>query len=214
MKIYGSSFSPFVRKTLAFCLEAGIEHELASIGLGSDDPGFREASPLGKMPAMEDGGYTLADSTAIVQYLEAVHKPGLIPQEPKALGKTIWWDEVADTVLFAALQPIFFGRVVGPLFLKRDVDQAAIAEAETKTLPPVLGWLETQMPEGEGWLVGESITLADIAVASPLVNYAHTGGSLNQYPRIAAFAERMHARPCYAPSIAWENKALAKLRGG
>lgn len=213
MKIYGSSFSPFVRKTLAFCLEAGIDHELVSIGLGSDDPGFREASPLGKMPAMEDDGYTLADSTAIVQYLEAVHKPGLIPQEAKALGKTIWWDEVADTVLFAALQPIFFGRVVGPLFLKREVDQAAIAEAETTTLPPVLNWLETQMPGDDDWLVGGTLSLADIAVASPLVNYAHTGGSLDKYPRIAAFAERMHGRSCYAGSIAWENGALAKIGG-
>ena len=213
MKIYGSSFSPFVRKVLAFCLEAGIDHELVSIGLGSEDPGFREASPLGKMPAMEDDGYTLADSSAIVQYLEARHQPGLIPQEPRALGKTIWWDEVGDGVLFGALQPMFFNRVVAPLFLKREADEAAAVQAETRAVPALLDWLETQMPDEGGWLVGDRISLADIAVASPLVNLFHAGGTLDAHPRTAAFARRMHARPCFAASIAWEKAALARIRG-
>ena len=214
MKIYGSSFSPFVRKTLAFCMEAGIDYELVSIGLGSADPGFREASPLGKMPAMEHDGYTLADSSAICQYLEALHDCGLIPHEPALLGKTVWWDEVADTELFAALQPMFFNRIVAPLFLKREPDEAAAERAETEAVPKLLGWLETRMPDEGGWLVGERISLAEIAVASPLVNFAHAGGSLEAYPRTAAFARRMHARPCFAASIAWEEQALARVRAG
>ena len=44
MKIYGSSFSPYARKILAFCGEAGIDYELQAVGLGSDDPEFLAAS--------------------------------------------------------------------------------------------------------------------------------------------------------------------------
>jgi len=213
MKIYGSSFSPFVRKVTAFCIEAGIDHRLVSIGLGSADPGFREASPLGKMPAMEDDGFTLADSSAIVQYLEAKHKPGLIPQDAQALGQTVWWDKVGDTVLFAAVQPMFFGRIVSPLFLRQGALEGAAAQAEAEAVPPVLDWLERMLPDGDGWLVGDRLTLADLAIASPLINFAHAGGSLKDHPRTAAFAERLHARPCFAQSIAWEEAALAKIRG-
>ncbi len=214
MKIYGSSFSPFVRKVTAFCTAAGIDYELVSIGLGSSDPGFHAASPLGKMPAMEDDGFTLADSSAIVHYLEAKHKPGLIPQNAQGLGKTIWWDEVADCELFAAFQPAFFNRIVAPLFLRRDADEAAATRALTEAAPRVLGVLEPYMPDGEGWLLGDRLTLADIAVASPLVNFIHAGGTLDAHPRTATFAARMHAQPCFAQSIAWEQAALANVRGG
>ena len=78
----------------------------------------------------------------------------------------------------------------------------------------MLAWLETQMPEDGDWLVGERLTLADLAVASPLVNYAHCGGSLADYPRVEAFAARMHTRKSFAGNIAWEKGALEKIRGG
>ena len=79
MIVYGSSLSPFVRKVLAFAAEKGIEVESRPVGLGSEDPEFREASPFGKMPALVDGDYCLADSSAIIHYLEALHP------EPAAL---------------------------------------------------------------------------------------------------------------------------------
>ena len=72
MIVYGSSFSPFVRKVMAFGAEKGIALELKRIGLASDDAEFGEASPFRKMPALRDGDFTLADSSAIVVYLEAI----------------------------------------------------------------------------------------------------------------------------------------------
>ena len=50
MILYGSSMSPYVRKVLAFAAEKGIELEHKPLGLGSDDPSFRAASPFGKSP--------------------------------------------------------------------------------------------------------------------------------------------------------------------
>ena len=100
MILYGSSLSPFVRKVLAFAGEKGIELELRPSGLQEKNPDFLAASPFRKMPAFRDGDYALADSSAIVHYLEAkAPEPALIPADAKLRGKTIWFDEFADTIL-------------------------------------------------------------------------------------------------------------------
>src|SRR3546814_14340546 len=72
---------------------------LRVVGIGDPDPGFRAASPLGKMPAMDDDGFLLADSSAIIQYVEAKYpEPALIPADPQERGRVIWWEEFGDTV--------------------------------------------------------------------------------------------------------------------
>ena len=168
MILYGSTMSPFVRKVVAFAAEKEIALELKPVGLGDPDPGFAAASPFSKMPALDDDGYVLADSSAICHYLEAKHpEPALIPAEPKARGRTIWFDEFADTILFACGGTMFFNRIVAPRFLRRDGDLAAADKAERETLPPLLDYLEGVIPES-GFLVGDRLTLADLAVASPV----------------------------------------------
>ena len=85
MILYGSSLSPFVRKVLAFAAEKGIELDLQPTGMPNYSPEYLEASPFRKMPALRDGDYTLADSSAIIQYLEAkLPEPPMIPTEPRA----------------------------------------------------------------------------------------------------------------------------------
>jgi len=71
MILYGSTMSPFVRKVAAYAAEKGIELELQPTGFPNPSPEFRAASPFGKMPALVDGDYSLADSSAIIHYLEA-----------------------------------------------------------------------------------------------------------------------------------------------
>src|SRR5829696_428206 len=100
MILYGSSLSPFVRKVLAYAGEKGIELDVLPVGPGDRNPDYRAASPFGKMPGFADGDYLLADSSAIIHYLEAKHPdPVLIPADPKLRGRTIWFDEFGDTIL-------------------------------------------------------------------------------------------------------------------
>ncbi|MEQ7874557.1 glutathione S-transferase family protein [Sphingomonas sp. ASV193] len=212
MILYGSTFSPFVRKAVAVAGEKGIGLEVKAVGIGDPDPAFREASPFGKMPALADGDYRLADSSAIVHYWEAKFpEPALIPADPEARGRVVWFDEFADTLLVGCAGKMFFNRVVAPRFLKRDGDLALADAAERDELPPLLDYLERVIPEG-GWLVGDGLTLADVAVASPLVNLGHAGVEIDpaRYPRVTDFAERMHARPSFAPTIARERGFLAR----
>ncbi len=210
MILYGSTLSPFVRKVVAFASEKGIELGLKPVGLADPDPEFRAASPFRKMPALVDGDYKLADSSAIIHYLEAVQpEPALIPADPKLRGKTIWFDEFADTLLFACGAKMFFNRIVAPRFLGRDGDLEAADVAERDELPPLLDYLEGVVPES-GYLVGDRLTLADIAVASPFINLEHCGVAVDvaRYPRLTAYLAPILARPSFAASIESERNFL------
>lgn len=206
MIVYGSSLSPFVRKTLAYISEKGLTVEVKQPGLRSQDPEFRSASPFGKMPGFRDGDFAISDSTAIITYLEAKHpEPCLIPAEPKARARTIWFEEFSDTILTATAAKSFFNRIVAPRFLGQQGDLAVAEKAEKEELPPLLDYLEKVMPDS-GFLIEDRLTLADLAVASPFVNLAHLNIHLNAatHPKLAAYADKILARPSFAGLIAAE----------
>lgn len=206
MIVYGSSLSPYVRKTLAYVAEKGIAVQVKPIGLRAQDPEFRAASPFGKMPGFRDGDFAISDSTAIITYLEAKFpEPNLLPAEPRARARTIWYEEFADTDLIAATSKIFFNRFVAPRFLGREGNLAVADKAEREELPPLFDYLEKVLPES-GFLVEDRLTIADLAVASPLVNMAHLGVTVNPstHPKLGAFVATLHARPSFAALIAAE----------
>jgi glutathione S-transferase len=214
MILYGSTLSPFVRKVMAFAGEKGLELDLRPTGFPNPEPDFCSASPFKKMPALVDGDFCLADSSAIIHYLEAKYPdPALIPVEPKARGRTIWFDEFADTILFACGAKMFFNRIVSPYFLKRPGDQAVADAAERDELPPILDYLETVVPDDGGYLVGDGLTLADIAVAGPFANFGHLGIDLDRqrHPRTAAYVARILARPSFTEWVERESALLAKV---
>jgi glutathione S-transferase len=210
MIVFGSSISPYVRKVLAFAAEKGIEVESKPLGLGSDDPDFRAASPFRKIPALQDGDFRLSDSSAIVAYLDALKPdPELIPCEARARARTIWFDEFADTVLMGCGRTMFFNRLVAPRFLQREGDLAAADKAEREELPPVLDYLESVLPDS-GFLVEDRLTLADLAVASPFVNLQHIGVDLGSRPKLAAYLETILSRPSFKHWVDRETAFLAR----
>jgi glutathione S-transferase len=210
MILYGAPVSPFVRKILAYAAIRDIAIELVPVGIGDPNPDFVAASPFRKMPALKDGNFSISDSTAIVTYLEAKYPEGaLIPAGAEDRARVIWFDEFADTILTAAAGPIFFNRIVAPMFLKVDGDLAAAEKAEKEALPPVLDYLEGVIPSS-GFLVGDKLSLADVAVASPFVNAAHCNVIPDpaKYPKITAFLAKMHALAGFAQWIPRERKML------
>ena len=212
MILYGSSMSPFVRKVLAFAAEKGLELEHKPLGLGSEEPEFLEASPFRKIPGFRDGDFTICDSSAIVQYLEAKHpEPALIPAEPRARARTIWYEEFADTIVMGCGSKMFFNRVVAPRFLGRPGDTAAADKAEAEELPPILDYLERVAPEAGGFLVEDRLTLADIAVAAPFANFGHMGLDLGRWPRAVAYTQAILERPSFAHWVARERKFLERM---
>ena len=212
MILYGSTMSPFVRKVAAYAAEKGIGLELQPTGFPNPTPEFRAASPFGKMPALVDGDYSLADSSASIHYLEAKYpEPELIPSDPRERGRVIWFDEFADTILFACGAKIFFNKVVAPRFLGREGDLGAAEAAERDELPPLLDYLEGAVPDS-GYLVGDRLTLADIAVAGPFANFSHCDVAIDsaRYPKITAYVNAILSRPSFAQYVERETAYLAR----
>lgn len=214
MILYGSTLSPFVRKVMACAAEKGLELELKPTGFPDADPDFCAASPFRKMPALLDGDYGLADSSAIIHYLDAKYpEPALIPAEPRDRGRTIWFDEFADTILGGCGSKMFFNRIVAPLFLKKPGDEAAALAAEREELPRILDYLEGAVPGDEGYLVGDRLTIADLSVASPFANLHHLKLELDEarFPRTLAYTRRILERPSFKQSTDREAAFLAKV---
>ncbi len=219
MIVYGSGLSPFVRKVLVYAAEKGVALDLVAAGLGRGGPDFAEASPFGKMPGFRDPGadggkdFCISDSTAIIAYLEAKYPdPALIPAEPMARARTVWFEEFADTILFAVASKIFFNRFVGPKVLKVGGDESIAAAAVAQELPPLLDYLESVVSPS-GFLVADRLTVADIAVASPFVNLRHVDVPVDpaRWPKAAAYLAGVHARPSFARLIADEQRMVARL---
>lgn len=216
IRIYGRRFSPFVRKVLVVAELLGIEVEPIAFEAHAPPPEFIAGSPLGKMPLLIDGDYVLPDSSAIVAYLNASAgvSASVFPDDPKALGQALWFEEYADTAMQGVVSTVFFNRIVKAVLRGQHADQSAIRHGIEVLLPPVLAYLESALPEPGSFLCGERITIADVAIASALVNFSHAGilpGS-ETGTRLAAWAAFMFDQPCFAGPIAEERTTIEKRR--
>ena len=213
MIIYGARPSPFVRKVAIFAQEKGLTFEVRPGGFGQGGDVFVSASPFGKIPAFQDGDFLISDSTAIITYMDSVQpEPNLIPLEPKARARTIWYEEYGDTILQPVGAQIFFNRMVAPLLdLPQDLEAAAHAEAEK--LPALYNYLESVLPDS-GFLIEDRFTLADIAVACPIININYCSRLLadGHWPKIKAWLARLNERPSFVTALAEEEKVLERMR--
>ena len=209
MKIYGFPVSPFVRKVMVVAEEKGLGAQVVPANPMQPEPEFLAASPYRKIPAIDDGGFTLADSTAIAVYLDAKHpEPALLPADPQARAKAVWFDEVADTIVMAAGGPMMFNRFLKPRVLGQECDEEAALAAE-QAVAERLGYLE-QVLGPDGWLDGE-FSLGDISIACVLRSFAYAGWEIDAeaFPRIAAWYGRVQAREGWQKAAAVENAIMA-----
>lgn len=215
LKLIGAGLSPFVRKIRVILAEKGLAHEHEPLTPFGPNPEYRKLHPLGKIPTLTDGDKVIPDSSAIAVYLERIApNPALISADAYQAARAVWYEEYSDSTLVQALVPYFQQRVLFPLFMKRAGDEALVEKAANEAIPPVFTYLEQQIGENE-YLVGNRFSLADIATASPLVNYQHGAGTIDRakYPRLASYAERIHSRPSFKGFIAEEQGLIAKLKG-
>src|SRR5215475_9574875 len=202
--VYGASASPFVRKVRVFLAEKGIPYELEPIFPFGADPEFRKMSPLGKIPAFRDGDRTLADSSIICSYIERTHPtPPLYPSDPYEHARALWFEEYADGGMVMVIGPkIFFQKFVAPRFFNRPTDEAMVSKAVEEELPPMFDYLEGELGQGD-YLVGRTLSIGDIGVATQFVQLRHCGLPVDRkrWPKLAAYIERMHARPSFRALI-------------
>jgi len=210
MKVFGFPLSPFVRKVHLVATEKGIAFETVLTNPANPNPEFLAASPFRKIPALQDGDYNLADSTAIVTYLDALKPdPPILPGDARQRAKAIWFEEFADTMMVAAGGKIVFNRFVGPRFMGREGDEAAAKQGEAE-LAPLLDYFEGVVP-ADGWLSGADCSIGDIAVASVFRTLGYVGFEPDaaRHPLTAAWYARVCARPAWQTVAANEASLLA-----
>ncbi len=197
MIVYGTSVSPFARKVLFLMGEKGIKTEHVPIFPNSTDAAFRSCSFFGKIPGFQDGDFKLADSSAICHYLERKFPENpMFPSSPEDLGRAIWFEEFNDTLMFPSMGKIFFNLFLKPNLYQQEPDLAA-AQVGIDELPPLFDYLESQI--NGPFLVGNSISIADISIACPFVNL----GMVKQlpdpakWPKLVAYLAGIHARPAF-----------------
>jgi hypothetical protein len=112
--------------------------------------------------------------------------------------------------LFACGAKIFFNKVVAPRFLGREGDLGAAEAAERDELPPLLDYLEGAVPDS-GYLVGDRLTLADIAVAGPFANFSHCDVAIDsaRYPKITAYVNAILSRPSFTQYVEREKPPIS-----
>jgi glutathione S-transferase len=202
--VHGVNGSPFVRKVRVALAEKGIAYTLDPVIPMGVSEEFKKKSPLGKIPVWEDeSGYVLPDSSCILAYLERIHPtPALQPSDPKEYGRSLFYEEYADTRLMEAISPVFFERYVRKNLFKQEPDEARVQKALTELIPPAFDYLEAQIGN-RPWLVGSRFSTADIAVGSFFVNLMHGGECVDaaRWPNLAAYVERVHSRPSFKALI-------------
>ncbi|HLL30253.1 MAG TPA: glutathione S-transferase family protein [Allosphingosinicella sp.] len=217
MRIIGSFVSPYVRKVLACLALKELDYEIDPITpfYGNDE--FERLSPLRRIPVLVEGDLTLCDSSVICAWLdEAYPERPLLPDGAARRARARWLEEYADTRLGDVfIWGLFYPKIVHPIVWGEPGDHARIGRTLSEDLPRELDYLEGRLPR-QGWLFGEDIGLADIALATFFRNGAYAGfePDRGRWPLVADFAERALAHPCFASLLPFEQAQLGATPQG
>lgn len=214
LKLFGVNVSPFVRKVRVVCAEKSLDCTLHHVSPLNPPDGWRKLSPLGKIPVLDHDGKIVNDSRVICAYLELIEpEPRLYPADPYDYAQALWLQEFTEGAIAPAGQaPEFLP--FNPIFSKGEPTAADIEAADKvfqQKIAPLLAYMEDRLG-AQGYLVGDALSVADISLASALVNARLAGfpPDAHQFPKLTQFLERMHARPSFAACIAEEKPIFGK----
>lgn len=216
MKIYGIPISPFVRKARVALELKGLEYELDhTIYPGTRTPEYLAISPLGKIPAFQDGDLYMCDSNVIVEYLEEQYPD--IPIRPSSAAdraRSRWLEEYAGSMLFGPCAGgIFMERMTKPFMTNEPADENVVQHSINNLLPPLFDYVESQLP-ASGFIFAE-MGVADIAVATALINATYTDFEvdIDRWPRLNTHLGLVKAHPVVAKCMETEAPFIARLKG-
>jgi glutathione S-transferase len=194
MRLYWHPFSIIPRRVRIALREKGLACEEIEVNVyrgEGRDPKFLRLNPFGQIPVLEDGDLVIAESIAILEYLEERHPaPALLPSDPAERAL------VRQLMLWSSdYLPPAWKVWMAPMFAPDDpIDEVAVRRARDD-IAAHLDVLESRL-HGRTWLVG-SYSLADICYA-PIVTVfdrVSLGDLIESRPAVAAWVQRLDARP-------------------
>jgi glutathione S-transferase len=191
LKLYDFLLSGNCYKVRLLLSLLGLEYESIAVDLKAGEhkqPSFLQLNPFGQVPALTDGTVVLRDSQAILVYIARRYGgTDWLPEDAAGLGNVMQWlstasKEIANTVATARLHYLF----------GTTIDVAAVEKQSYALLGVIDHHLATRQ-----WLASDRPTIADIA-CFPYIGLAADGKlSLDAYPHVVAWIERIKQLPGY-----------------
>ena len=204
MKLYYHPISQNCRRVLATIHETGrsdVELQLVDLMKGEHKtPEFVALNPNGKVPVLVDGDTKLWESNAIIQYL-STDSPLWPPNKSRYdIARWQFWGLAHWS---PAIGKVVYERIVKPMVGAGEPDEAVIAQG-TRDFERFAAVLDGHL-ERRDYLVGESFSLADIAVAADLSYAGPAGLSLDSFPNVARWYGSIEQRE------SWKKTAPPRL---
>ena len=193
IKLYRMRLSGHCHRVEMFLAMNGLPYETIDVDLAKGEhkaTAFLAKNAFGQVPVIEDGDLTLADSNAILVYLEGKYAPGRwMPRDPTGAARVQRW-------LSIAAGPVAFGPAAAravQLFGRKDDCAPMITRANL-----LLSVMDQELARTP-WLAGAEPTLADIANYSYIARAPEGNVSLEPYPNVRAWLARVEALPGFIP---------------
>ena len=195
MELYGNGHSPATHSIRMLCGELESECDYFEIGLGATEPWLPEPlNPECRSPMLEDDGFLLAETNAILIYLaETSHNDLWYPTTQPDRALIHQWLSWQNSRLAPQVAQLAWQRRYAP--------DAARNEAQTQQAER---WLNTLLPELEQRLQNREqlctahLTIADLAVAVQIDDLTTSGYALNHYPNTLRWLTTITTRPTYS----------------
>lgn len=203
LKLYVFPPSPRAFKVLLAAHQFGLDYELCLVDLTKGDqktPAFQALNPNGRMPVLDDDGFVLWESNAIVEYLASKAGGAWLPRDTRdrlALTKWLYWD---CNHWDPACSIFVFERLVKPFFGLGETSEAEIARAETlfHRLAAVLnGELEKHR-----YVAGDGLSVADLSLGAALSVAERVNYPVENYRAIQRWHADLRGLPAWAKTVA------------
>jgi len=198
MRLYHNPLSSNARRVLLTASQLGIKLEEVFIDLGSeaDRKRLKEVNICGKVPVLEDDGFQLWESCAIMQYLADKHGAAdLYPTDLKQRADVNRWMFFAAQHFAPAIGILTWQYLWKKFVTGEGPDPVEIKKGET-FVHEHASVLDKHL-ETHQWLSGDKLTLADFAVAAPLMYKSRANVPVEQYTHLLAWFERIQQLPAW-----------------
>jgi glutathione S-transferase len=199
IKLYTFPPSTNSRKVRIALLEKGLEFERINIDLTKREQknsDYLKIHPFGQIPALDDEGFIVYDSTIINEYLEDEYPyPSLMPRDSEGRARVRLLEDFRDS----HFNP-FFVHIIHEMRKPEGERDAARIDAAKAEITKAFDRIEQEL-KNRDYLVG-SFSLADVAFMSniELLDRFEISVDAAKYPKTVAWIARLKARPSFAAS--------------
>ena len=186
-------------KTLYVLEELGADFEFVFVDLSKGDqraPEFQARTPVGKVPVLEHDGNHLFESGAICRYVASVANSPLYPADKMQRAQVDQWMDFFSCHLGRWFTKLYFEAVIKPNFKLGDRDEAGIEEA-IKFARQQLQMLDGLLANSD-WLANDNLSIADLFASAYIEQQRDIDLSLDDYPNVQAWFERLDGRDSIA----------------